>query len=200
MWPNNTVPASGTPGFEPGAEFYLKDATLGKAYKWVNQGTKASCLFVPVGPVAGYGFAVAGGPQASAAGILREIVTLSGKIVSTDISFVDHSATDDTDNDRSPKSRRTTRSPSPDRLILSTAHSYLYAALRNKCTPEWDIVAAGTRLAVGGDTTAVPITVTGVRAGDIAFATVIRHQRHGHDRGGCLYRRIPSRSRSRRIR
>jgi hypothetical protein len=172
MWPNNTVPASGTPGFEPGAEFYLKDATLGKAYKWVNQGTKASCLFVPVGPVAGYGFVVGGGPQTSAGGDTTEIITLSGQIVGTDVSFVEHSTTNDTDtivaqiatNDKI----TITGSADP-----STAHAYVYAAARNKCEPQWDIFAAGTRTAIAGDTTSVPITVTGVLATDIAFATII---------------------------
>ena len=50
----------------------------------------------------------------------------------------------------------------------STAHGYVFATLRNKCVPEWDIVAAGTHTTVGG-AAAEAITISGVLATDIAF-------------------------------
>ena len=165
----SSVPATGASGYNPGATFTLTSTALGQCPTWVNLGTPTSCLFVPVGPVNGYGVAVAGGPVTSAGGDTTETISPSGQIRSTDIAFVGHETSNDTDSIVAAISANEaitiTASADP-----STAHAYVYAALRSNCVPAWDIVAAGTREAIAGDTTAIPITVTGVQAGDIAFA------------------------------
>ncbi len=164
-----TIPTAGSAGYNPGAIFYLTNASLGQCPTWVNQGTETSCLFVPTGPVNGYGFVIGGGPIASAGGDTTETISPSGQIRSTDIAFVGHETSNDTDQIAAAIAANEyitiTGSADP-----STAHAYVYAALRNQCVPMWDIFAAGTRVAIAGDTTAIPITVAGVEAGDIAFA------------------------------
>lgn len=164
----STIPTAGTAGYNPGCIFYLTDASLGQAPRWVNQGTAASCLFVPDGPVMGYGVHVAGGPVTSAGGNTSESISLQGLVMDTDLAIVGHEVSDDNDQIAAAISNEgsidITGSDDP-----STAHGYVYAALRNKCVPSFDIVAAGTHTTTGGNV-AEEITVAGVLATDIAFA------------------------------
>lgn len=164
-----TVPTAGTAGYDPGCVFTKSNASLGQAIEWINQGTADSCLFVPKGPVFGYGVKVAGGPVTSVGGDTAESISLQGLVMDSDIAFVGHEVSDDNDQIAAcianEGSIDITGSADP-----STAHGYVYAALRNKCVPEWDIVAAGTYDAVADDDTTVAITVAGVLATDIAFA------------------------------
>ncbi len=161
------VPVSGSPGYKPGCLFIKSATALGQATQWINHGSVSSCLFVPVGPVAGYGIKCAGGPVTSAGGDTSETITRSGLILSTDIAFVNHKVSDDTDQIVAAISAvdgiNITGSADP-----STAHGYVFATLRRNIVPEWDIVYAGTYTSVGGST-AEAITVSGVLATDIAF-------------------------------
>lgn len=163
----SVVPASGNAGYNPGCLFIKSDAVLGQASQWVNMGTATSCLFVPTGPVYGYGIKLAEGPVTSAGGDTTEVITRSGLILSTDLAIVNHEVSDDNDQIVSAKATDNTitivGSADP-----STAHGYNYALLMNRCVPEWDIVAAGTHITVGG-AAAEAITVAGVLATDMAF-------------------------------
>jgi hypothetical protein len=89
-------------------------------------------------------------------------------IMDSDIAIVGHEVSDDNDQIAACISDEgaisITGSADP-----STAHGYVYAALRNQCVPDWDIVAAGTHTTAGGGA-AEAITVAGVLATDIAFA------------------------------
>lgn len=164
----STVPASGTAGYNPGCLFIKSDVALGQAPKWINIGTAASCTFVPDGMVYGYGIFNAEGPVTSAGGDTTETISRLGQILSTDIAIVGHEVSDDNDQIvaaiATDSTITITGSADP-----STAHGYVYALLRNKCMPQWDIVAAGTHTTVGG-AAAEAITVSGVLATDIAFA------------------------------
>lgn len=164
----SSIPTAGRSGYEPGAIFLLKGASLGMSPRWVNAGSKTSCLFVPEGPVLGYGIHAAGGPVASAGGDTTETISLEGIAMDTDLAIVNHEISDDNDQIAAAISGEgnITITGSADPL---TAHSYAYALLRNKCAPAWDIVAAGTHTTAGG-AAAEAITVTGVLATDIAFA------------------------------
>lgn len=167
MASGSVVPATGTAGYSPGCVFSKSDVVLGQAAQWMNMGTAASCLFVPIGPTYGYGIKLAEGPVTSAGGDTTEVITRSGMILSTDLAIVNHEVSDD--NDQIVAAAVTdntitiTGSADP-----STAHGYNYAVLRNQCVPEWDIVAAGTHTTVGG-AAAEAITVAGVLATDMAF-------------------------------
>jgi hypothetical protein len=168
MASGSTVPATGSAGYNPGCLFIKSDVALGQAPRWVNIGTAASCTFVPDGQVYGYGIKLAEGPVTSAGGDTTEVITRSGMILSTDIAIVNHEVSDDNDQIVSAMATDNTITivGSADPL---NAHGYDYAVLRNKCIPEWDIVAAGTHTTVGG-AAAEAITVTGVLATDMAFA------------------------------
>lgn len=163
----STIPTTGSVGYNPGCLFIKSDVALGQSIQWVNMGTAASCLFVPVGNVYGYGIALAEGPITSAGGDTTEVITRSGLISATDIAIVNHEVSDDNDQIvaavASDNTITITGSADP-----STAHGYIYALLRNKCIPTWDIVAAGTHTTVSGST-AEAITVAGVLATDMAF-------------------------------
>lgn len=163
----STVPATGSAGYNPGCLFTKSDAILGQAIQWINMGTAASCLFVPTGACYGYGIKLAEGPVTSAGGDTTEVITRSGMILSTDLAIVNHEVSDDNDQIVSAKATDNTitivGSADP-----STAHGYNYALLRNRCVPEWDIVAAGTHT-TGGGAAAEAITVAGVLATDMAF-------------------------------
>ena len=162
-----SVPASGTRGYKPGEVLMLREPVLGQSPNWINQGTEASCLFVPYGPVYGYGICVAGGPVTSAGGDTAESISLQGQVWDSDIAFAGHEVSDDNDQIVAVISNEgsidITGSADP-----LTAHGYVYAALRNKCLPGWDIFAAGTHTTAGGST-AEDITISGVLATDIAF-------------------------------
>jgi len=169
-----SVPRTGLSGYSPGTLYSLKDASLGQAPAWINIGTYASCLFVPYGPVMGYGFATAGGPVTSAGGDVTEVITLGpGNVADGDIAILGMETTNDTDQ--------------VDAVVLATggtltltanadpgtAHSYVFGLLRDNCVPTWDIVAAGTRVALDADDATIEITAADVLATDIAFASII---------------------------
>ena len=161
----SAVPATGTAGYNPGCKFILSNASLGQCMEWVNIGSTTSCTFVPAGAVFGYGIFGAGGPVTSAGGDTAESISLQGIAMDTDIAIVGHEVSDDNDQIVAAISNEgsidITVSADP-----STAHGYVYALLRNKCVPQWDIVAAGTHTCVGGSA-AEAITVTGALATDI---------------------------------
>lgn len=163
----DTIPTTGSSGYSPGCIFIKNASALGQATQWINAGTAGSCTFVPVGPVAGYGVKLAGGPVASAGGDTTETITRSGMILSTDIAIVGHKVSDDNDQISAAISANDaitiTGSADP-----STTHSYVYATLRRNITPEFDIVYAGTHTTLGGNA-AEAITITGVLATDLAF-------------------------------
>lgn len=163
-----SVPASGGNGWEPGAIFMLKNAAAGMSPRWVNVGSKLSCLFVPDGLVYGYGIHAAGGPVTSAGGDTTEVISLEGIAMDTDIAIVGHEISNDNDQIAAAISGEgnitITGSADP-----STAHGYAYALLRNKCVPNWDIFAAGT-VTTGGGSAAEAIAVSDVLATDLAFA------------------------------
>lgn len=163
-----SVPAAGTAGYAPGAEFYLNNASLGQCPKWVNLGSATSCAFYPVGPTLGYGIFSAGGPVTSSGGDTSETISLQGVAMDTDLAIVGHEVSNDNDQIVAAISNEgainITGSADP-----STDHGYVYALLRNKCVPTFDIVAAGTATTAGG-AAAEAITVAGVLATDIAFA------------------------------
>ncbi len=155
-------------GYAIGCELYVSNAANGQCVKWVNHGTAASCAFRPVGPVVGYGFKLAGGPVTSAGGDTTEVISLPGVITAADISVVEHQESDDSDQivAQIAAAGKITITGSAD---PATAHAYHYAALRSGCIPEYDIVAAGTHITVGG-AAAEDITISGVLATDIPFA------------------------------
>lgn len=164
----DTIPAAGLKGYEPGAVFLLRGASLGMSPRWVNAGSKTSCLFVPEGPVLGYGIHAAGGPVTSAGGDTTEVISLEGIAMDTDLAIVNHEVSNDNDQIVAAISGEgnitITGSADP-----STVHGYAYALLRNKCTPAFDIFAAGTHTTTGG-AAAEDITITGALATDLAFA------------------------------
>jgi hypothetical protein len=114
----------------------------------------------------GYGFQRAGARQATS-GSTTEII--EDGFANTDIAFAGHIKSNDDDYIAS-----VIVTDDDDHMLItasadpSTEHAYLYAALRDKCTPEWDIVYAGQAASTAAATTA--ITVTGVLATDIALA------------------------------
>ena len=162
-----TIPTAATAGYAPGTILTKTDASAGQSYKWINIGTVLSCLFVPTGEVAGYGILAAGG-RGGTNTATTEIITGEG-FTNTDIAFAGHVKSDDDDFIASVAmtddegEMLITASADP-----STTHGYLWAALRNRCTPGWDVVFAGTALSTVAATTA--ITVTGVLATDLALA------------------------------
>ena len=164
-----TLPADGTAGFAPGSIWIYPDAALGAVPVWVNLGTEASSKFRPQGSQVGYGIYRAGGVIASAGGDTTETITISDALDNWDIAFAGHGVSDDTDNIVSAiltdKTLTIVGSADP-----STAHGYNYGVVRQGCQAEWDIVAAGTHTTVGG-AAAEAITISGVLATDLAFAT-----------------------------
>ncbi len=161
------LPPATSTGYPKGHIFTLENATYGQSLTWINQGTEASSLFVPTGPVNGYGIMVAGARGATS-GATTEIIT-GTSFSNTDVAFCGHIATDDTDFITS-----VAMTDDEGEMLITasadplSAHGYMWCALRNKCTPEWDIFAAGTQVcsAAGSDAA----TSTGVLATDIAIA------------------------------
>jgi hypothetical protein len=163
------IPPTGTSGYKIGARFTLTNASAGQSIEWINQGTEASCLFVPVGPVYGYGVAHAGNILNTQTASAE--TTVSGPMfVNTDIAFAGHIKSNDTDYIKS-------IAIADDSNVLTItdsaadavgANGYLYGVLRNKCEPGWDVFAAGTQACTAATTTA--ITATGVLATDVGLA------------------------------
>ena len=163
------VPPSGLTGFPSGCRFVKTDAQLGQCPNWINIGTAASSLFVPEGQVLGYGFAAAGGPVDCTTGSATQRIAYD-MVNPADLVFVGHAVSDDNDQ----ICAAIAETAKSNILITGdadplTAHDYVWAALRDKCLPGWDIFAAGKHTTVGGNA-AEAITVTGVLASDIAFA------------------------------
>lgn len=162
-----SIPSAGITGYAPGCEYILHNAVLGQCPKWVNLGSATSASFVPAGPVLGYGIHTANGPITSVGGDATEVIT-DMQILDTDLVIVNHEVSDDDDQIAAAISGESnitiTGSADP-----STAHGYAYMALRNKCVPQFDVVAAGTHTTTGG-AAAEDITITGVVATDLAFA------------------------------
>jgi hypothetical protein len=162
----NAIPAVGSGGYAPGCTYILANAALGQSPRWINVGTELAALFVPEGPVLGWGFVTAGARKATNTATTEAI---SGAFADSDIAVVGHITSDDQDYIVSQivtvgeSEILITASADP-----STVHGYMWAALRNKCVPEWDIVAAGSAASTAATSTA--ITVAGVLATDIAIA------------------------------
>lgn len=163
----SSVPTAGTAGYNPGCEFYLTTVTAGQSLKWINQGSVTSCLFVPTGEVFGYGV-VAAGARGATTGSTTEIIS-DADFANTDIAIAGHVKSDDDDFIAS-----VAMTDDEGEMLITgsadplTAHGYLWAALRNKCIPKWDIFAAGTQACTAAATAA--ITATGTLATDIALA------------------------------
>ena len=164
------IPAAALTGYKPGHVFHLKNAALGQAALWINQGTESSCLFVPFGPVNGWGFVSGGHGPISVGSDATEII-YDKDVTTEDIAFVEHGVCDDND-------QICAALPGPGTItITATADptagikQYNYAVLRSKIEPGWDIFAAGTYACLTADDTTVAITIAGALAGDIGMAT-----------------------------
>ena len=151
-------------GYAIGCKLLKRDAANGQCTEWRNQGTANSCAFRPVGPVIGYGVAVAG-TQVFVSGTAGLIVGGPSLIHGTDIGFASHAASDDNDQIISVKASAAglTVTNGADPLAAHSAH---FAAIRSGCVPVYDIFAAGTHVTAGG-AAAEAITVAGVLATDI---------------------------------
>ena len=169
------IPTAATAGYAPGALFNLTGASLGQSPNWINQGSATSCLFVPYGPVLGYGFALGTDyPVALTDADPLTAVAMAG-LRQSDLCFATKVVTDGADQFRSVKPTSGAASVAvtinaADPTDSMTAH---VVAVRNKCEPIYDIFAAGERVAVAGDDATVAITVTGVLTTDIAFANYV---------------------------
>lgn len=165
-----TVPASAGSGFAVGCKFILEDAALGQCPEWINIGSATSCLFVPVGPVVGWGAVTGGHGGISVGGDATEYL-YDIDISTDDIAFVEHGVCDDND--------QVCGAVPGDGVITLTltadptagAKQYNYMVLRENIVPTWDIFAAGERACLDADDATVAVTVTGALAGDIGMAT-----------------------------
>jgi hypothetical protein len=163
----STIPVAGSAGYNPGCIFIKTDVVLGQAPQWINIGTAASCTFVPTGAVYDYGVKVAGGPLTSTTGSAAQSIPLQGLVMDSDIAFVGHEVSDDNDQISAVIADEGAIAITGSADPLG-AHGYVYAALRNKCIPDFDIFAAGTHVTAGG-AAAEAVTVAGVLATDMAF-------------------------------
>ena len=168
-----SVPTATTAGYTAGSKFVLEGATLGQCPNWINQGSVTSCLFVPFGPVLGYGFAFAGGPVDLEDAAALTTVSLPGVIQPGDLCFATKGVTTGADQFRSiaPTSGKDSLAITVNASNPTDSMDAYYAGVRNKCVPEYDIFAAGEYIAVAGDDATVAIDVIGVLATDIAFVT-----------------------------
>lgn len=162
-----SVPTAGTAGYHAGCIFTLTNASAGQSVKWINQGSTTSCLFVPKDEVLGYGI-FAAGARAATTGSTTEVIS-GADFANTDIAFAGHITSDDDDFIAS-----VAMTDDEGEMLITgsadplSAHGYLWAALRNKCIPKWDVFAAGTQACTAAATAA--ITATGTLATDIALA------------------------------
>jgi len=170
----NSIPNTGVGGYAPGCEFILPNASLGQCAKWINIGSETSALFIPDGPVLGYGCAFAGGPVDLTDDADETYVALPGVIQQTDYCFASKCITTGAD-----QFKAVVPTSGKDSLLIDMAMGTnptdsmdaYYAGFRDKCTPEYDIAFAGEYVAVGGDDTTIAITITGLLATDMAFVT-----------------------------
>lgn len=160
------VPTAATSGYAVGAVFILNGATLGQCPRWINHGTTSSCLFYPDGPVLGYGFKHAGILDATNGSTTDSV--LADLAEENDIPLVGFFASNDNDQSQAYVTAGKSFLQLKNSADPLTAHDYQWALMRNKCTPEWDIFAAGTHTTTGG-AAAEAITVTGAQAGDKAI-------------------------------
>jgi hypothetical protein len=166
------VPESDLKGYKPGSVFTLENAILGQSMLWVNIGTEAACLFVPFGPVVGYGIAFAGGPVDLEDAAALTTISLPGVIQQDDMCYASHCITDDNGQFRS-----IAPTAGHDSLAITVNASNptdnidaYYCGVRNKCTPEYDIVFAG-EYPGDADDDSIAITIAGLLATDMAFVT-----------------------------
>jgi hypothetical protein len=163
-----TVPADGAAGYAVGCVFVKSDAALGQVARYVNQGSTTSASFRSVGAAAGGYAIVAGGDVASIGGDATEVIPLQAVQAPGDVAVVGHTLSDDNDQILAALA-------SGGRLTIlgsadpSTVHSYGFALLRAGGVPGFEVFAAGTHTTLGG-AAAEAITVTGVKATDIAIA------------------------------
>jgi len=164
------VPTSATAGYAVGCKFTLRGAANGQAPFWINIGSVTSCLFVPVGPVIGYGISAGGHGGISVGGDATEIL-YDTQVNTGDIAFVEHGVCDDNDQvcGAVPGDGTITLTLTAD--PTAGAKQYNYVVLRENIVPVWDIMAAGTRSCLAADDATVAVTVTGAIAGDIGMAT-----------------------------
>lgn len=165
-----TVPTSAAAGYAVGCEFRKTDATLGQCPKWLNIGSITSCLFVPIGPVIGWGIVTGGHGPVSLGGDATEIL-YDRDISSGDVAFVEHGICDDNDQICAalPADGKITITATAD--PTAAAKQYNMAVLRQNIVPRWDIFAAGTYDCLTADDATIAITVAAALAGDIGMVT-----------------------------
>ncbi len=172
----SSVPTAATAGYAPGCIFILDGAVLGMSPMWMNHGTAASCLFYPFGPTMGYGFAWTSGPVDCVNGEVATEYTCGGNVRLTDICFASHAISNDNDQIIGIEAGASSVPGEENGVLVTadadplTAHDYVFAGLRNKCTPEFDIFAAGYETSITADDATWDITLAGALASDIAFA------------------------------
>lgn len=165
-----TVPTNGKAGYAIGCRFIKTNAANGQCAEWRNHGTATSAQFRPVGPVIGYGFHGLVSAVTSAGGDATETVALPEFFWPGDLTFCEHKtagASPVTIVGQALSAGTLTIKETAD---PSTDHVYNIMTLRNGIAPNFDIVAAGTHTTAGGNA-AEDITISGVVATDIAFAT-----------------------------
>lgn len=165
-----TIPVNGKKGYAIGCRFIKTNAANGQCAEWRNHGTATSCQFRPVGPVIGYGVAGALTGIASAGGDATEIITSTDSLWGSDITLTEHSAAGASPVTICAQLLAAGKITVTESADPSSDHVYNAITVRNGCVPGWDIFAAGTHTTAGG-AAAEDITITGVLATDIAFAT-----------------------------
>jgi len=169
----DTIPPAAGTGYPTGAKFLLTNAAPGQCTEWTNVGTVASCLFVPTGPINGYGCAFAGGPVDLTDDADETYVEIPGHLQSTDLCFAQHSLTAAADQ------FNTVVPVGVGTLLINMAMGgnptdsmdANYAGFRANCTPTHDIWAAGTVSCLAADDATIARTITGLLATDIAIVT-----------------------------
>lgn len=165
-----TIPANGGAGYAIGCRFFKTNAATGQCAEWVNHGTATSCSFRPAGPVIGYGAFGLVSASTSAGGDATETIASPSLFWPGDLTLCEHKtagASPVTIVGQALSGATLTIKETAD---PSTDHVYNVMTFRNGIIPNFDIVAAGTHTTAGG-AAAEDITISGVVASDIAFAT-----------------------------
>ena len=165
-----TIPTNGTAGYAIGCRFVKTNAANGQCAEWRNHGTASSCAFRPVGPVIGYGVHNVLSYVASAGGDAAESIALPEFFWPGDITFTEHKTAGASPVTICAQLLTNATLAITESADPSTDHVYNVATLRNGISPNWDIVAAGTHT-TAGEAAAEDITIAGVVATDLAFAT-----------------------------